>query len=52
MWCLLHVYTKKKLKRLEKIEVEQGLNGLSFYYGAQLQDSDFPDYLKVIVFVL
>ena len=48
MWHLL--YAKKKLKRPEKIEVEQGLNGLSFSCGAELQDSDLPDYLKEIVF--
>ena len=49
MWHLL--YAKRKLKRPEKIEVEQGLNGLSFSCDAQLQDSDLPDYLKEIVFV-
>ena len=49
MWRLL--YAKRKLKKHERIEVEQGLNGLSFSCGAQLQDSDLPDYLKEIVFV-
>ena len=49
MWRLL--YSKRKLKAQEKVEVEQGLNGQSFSCGAQLQDSDLPDYLKEIVFV-
>ena len=45
------LYAKRKLKKQERIEVEQGLNGLSFSCGAQLQDSDLPHYLKEIVFV-
>ena len=50
MWRLL--YSKRKLKQQERIELERGLNGLSFSCGAQLQDSDsVPDYLKEIVFV-
>ena len=48
MWCLL--YAKKKLKKHERKEVEQGFNGLSFSCGAQLQDTDLPDYLKEVVF--
>lgn len=47
MWHLL--YAKWKLKRLERLEVERGLNGLSFSCGAQLQDSNSPDHLKKIV---
>ena len=49
MWRLL--YAKRKLKKQERIEVEQGLNGLSFSCAAQLQDSDLPHYLKNIVLV-
>ena len=48
MWRLL--YSKRKLKKQERLEVEQRLNGLSFSCGAQLQDSDLPDHLKEIVF--
>jgi len=48
MWHLL--YAKRKLKKHERKEVEKGLNGLSFSYGAQLQDTDLPDYLKEVVF--
>ena len=45
------LYAKRKLNKQERIEVEKRLNGLSFSCGAQLQDSDLPDYLKEIVFV-
>jgi len=49
MWHLL--YTKRKLKRQDKIDVEQSLNGPSFSRGSQIQDLDLADYLKDIVFV-
>ena len=48
MWKLL--YAKRKLKKQERLEVERGLNGLSFSCGTQLQDTDLPDYVKEIVF--
>jgi len=45
-WHLL--YAKRKLKRQEKIEVEQSLNGPSFLCGSQLQDLDLADYLLFV----
>jgi len=41
---------KRKLKKQERLEVEQQLNGLSFSCGTQLQDSDLLDHLKEVVF--
>ena len=39
------------LKQNEKKELEKALDGMSFSCGAQLQDSDIPEYLKDVVFV-
>ena len=49
MWRL--VYSRRKLKQNEKKELEKALDGMSFSCGAQLQDSDIPEYLKDVVFV-
>ncbi|KAL5496676.1 hypothetical protein EMCRGX_G013014 [Ephydatia muelleri] len=49
MWRL--VYSRRKLKQNEKKELEKGLDCVSFSCGAQLQDSDVPEYLKDAVFV-
>ena len=49
MWRLL--YAKRKLKKNEKEELEQALDGMSFSCGAQLQDVDIPVHLKEIVYV-
>ena len=46
MWRL--GYSRRKLKQNEKNELEKALDGMSFSCGAQLQDSDIPEY---VVFV-
>ena len=45
------IYSKRKLKPAEKLQLEQALDGLSFSYGAQLQNTDIPEHLKDTVFV-
>ena len=49
MWRL--IYSKRKLKKNEREELEGALDGMSFSCGAQLQDADIPTYLKDIVYV-
>ena len=45
------IYSKRKLKPAEKMQLEQALDGLSFSCGAQLQDADIPEHLKDTVFI-
>ncbi|CAB4040071.1 Hypothetical predicted protein, partial [Paramuricea clavata] len=49
MWRL--VYSKRKLKQVEKTNIQRALDGMSFSCGAQLQDADIPEHLKDTVFV-
>ena len=49
MWRL--VYSKRKLKKNEREELEGALDGMLFSCGAQLQDADIPMYLKDVVYV-
>ncbi len=50
MWRL--IYSKRKLKPEEKIQLQQVLDDMSFSCGAQLQElDDIPAALKDIVFV-
>ena len=49
MWRL--IYSKKKLKKIEKERLEEALDGMSFSCGAQLQDADIPDELKHTIYV-
>lgn len=49
MWRL--IYSKKKLKPAEKVELERSLDSLSFSCGASLQDADIPLQMKEQVYV-
>ena len=49
MWRL--IYSKRKLKKNEREDLQGALDGMSFSCGAQLQDADIPMYLKDVVYV-
>lgn len=45
------IYSKQKLKQVEKTNLLQALNGMSFSCGAQLQDANILEHLKYTVFI-